>query len=85
MSRSYAEIATGWQGSGDYIGHDAYQNGIIDGSCDGVYMAGCQNNWASATWTDDEGIEHLSASGYFTTLSAAGKPTVFSLDAFGEP
>lgn len=66
MGKSYAEIATEWQGSGNFPGHDTYQNGLVDSSCTRIYMAGWQNDWASATWTDDQGIEHLSASGYFT-------------------
>ena len=39
MSKSYAEVASGWQGFGNYPGHDIYQNGIINGNCDRIYMA----------------------------------------------
>ena len=66
MSKSCAEIATGWQGTENFPGHDIYQNGIIRDDCTRIYMAGWQNDWARATYIDDKGIEHLAASGYFT-------------------
>lgn len=66
MSKSYAEIATEWQGTGNFPGHDIYQNGIINKDCNRLYIAGWQDNWANASWTDFDGKEHLSASGYFT-------------------
>lgn len=66
MSKSYAEIATEWQGTGNFSGHDIYQNGIINKDCNRLYIAGWQDNWANASWTDFDGKEHLSASGYFT-------------------
>lgn len=66
MNKSYAEIATGLQGVEHYVGHDKHQNGIINSSCDRVYMAGWQNNWASATYTNGKGVDCLSASGFFT-------------------
>lgn len=52
MSKSYAEIATEWQGTGNFPGHDIYQNGIINKDCNRLYIAGWQDNWANASWTD---------------------------------
>lgn len=66
MSKSYAEIATEQQGSGNYPGHDEYQNGIISDKCDRIYIAGWGNDWASDTTIDNKGESHLSFTGYFT-------------------
>lgn len=52
MSKSYAEIATEWQETGNFPGHDIYQNGIINKDCNRLYIAGWQDNWANASWTD---------------------------------
>ena len=46
MSKSYAEIATEWQGTGNFPGHDIYQNGIINKDCNRLYIAG----WHRLPW-----------------------------------
>lgn len=54
--KSLAVSATESQGSDNYLGHDTYQNGLLNNDNSRIYMAGWGENWGATK----------GASGYFT-------------------
>lgn len=53
---SLAVRANGFQGEGDYLGHDTYQNGLLNRDNSRIYMAGWSENWGASQ----------GSTGYFT-------------------
>ena len=46
---SMAVKAHSFQGTSNYIGHDTYQNGLLNSNNSRIYMAGWAENWGAVS------------------------------------